>query len=73
MPAIEQGSLSRKTWSSVLYTLRLIGLISYLGAYYIRKKVTKYIREKMTRGTFVGESLYQIHQDTKLSQINRSV
>ena len=31
-----------------VYTLRLIGPISYLGACYIYTKVTKCIREKMT-------------------------
>ena len=33
---------------SYVYTLRLIESISYLGACYIRTKVTKYTREKMT-------------------------
>ena len=31
-----------------VYTLRLIGTISYLGACYIRTKVTKCIHEEMT-------------------------
>ena len=35
-------------YSVHLYTLQLIGPISYLGACYIRTKVTKCIREKMT-------------------------
>ena len=33
---------------SYVYALRLIGQISYLGACYIRTKVTKCAREKMT-------------------------
>ena len=33
---------------SMVYTLRLIGPISYLGACYIRTKVTKCICEKIT-------------------------
>ena len=48
--------------------MRLIGPISYLGACYIRKKVTKCIREKMPQliatVAFVGELLNHIHQDT---------
>ena len=47
-----------------VYILRLIGPISYLGACYIRTKVTKCIREKMTL-CFHGYPLNHIHQDTK--------
>ena len=54
---------------SCVYTLGLIGPISYLGACYIRTKVTKCIPEKMSLHTFVGESLNHIHQDTKSARL----
>ena len=53
---------------SYVYTLRLIGPISYLGACYIRTKVTKCIREKI-RCAFMSESLNHIDQDTKLARL----
>ena len=52
----------------VYYTLRLIGPISYLGACYIRTKVTKCIRKKMTLH-FVGGPSNHMHQDTKLTRV----
>ena len=39
---------SKKITLRYVYTLRLIGPISYLGGYYKRTKVTKCIRQKMT-------------------------
>ena len=48
-----------------VYTLRLIGPISYLGACYIRTKVTTDAFVRKWRCTFVAEPLNHIHQDTK--------
>ena len=55
---------------SCVYTLRLIGPISYLGACYIQTKVTKCIREKMTLYTFMDKPLNQICQNTKSARLN---
>ena len=62
--------------SSYVYTLRLIGPISYLGACYIRTKVTKCICEKMTLLMYSvlswvnREPLNHMHQlDTKSARL----
>ena len=52
-----------------VYTLRLIGPISYLGACYIRTTVTKWAFVRKWRYTFVGEPLNHIHQDTKSARL----
>ena len=48
---------------SCVYTLRLIGPVSYLGACYIRTKVREW------RCTFVVNLLNHIYQDTKSSRL----
>ena len=53
---------------SYVYTFQLIGPISYLGACYIRRKVTKCIHDKIRR-TFVSESLNHNHQGTKSARL----
>ena len=55
-----------------VYTLRLIGLISYLGACYIRTTVTKCIREKMTL-YFRGWTIKSHSSGYEIGPINRSV
>ena len=54
-----------------VYTLRLVGSISYLGGCYRRTKVTKCLCQKMTLFSAVlisvCEPLNHIHQDTKSS------
>ena len=55
--------------SILVYTLRLIGPISYLGACYIQTKVTKCIREKMTLYTFMDKPLHHIRQNTKSARL----
>ena len=55
----------RKKRKATFCTLRLILPISYLGACYIRTKVTQCIRDKMTLHFRVCEPLNDIHQDTK--------
>ena len=55
-----------------VYTLRLIGPISYLGACYIRTKVTKCIREKMTM-YFRGLTIKSHSSGYEIVPINRSV
>ena len=56
-----------------LYTLRLVGSISYLGGCYRRTKVTKCICQKMTLFSAVlismCEPLNYIHQDTKSARL----
>ena len=58
---------------SMVYTLRLVGSISYLGGCYWRTKVTKCIRQKMTLFSAVlisvCETLNDIHQDTKSARL----
>ena len=51
-----------------VYTLRLIGPISYLDACYIHTKVTITFVRKF-RCTIVGEPLTHIHQDTKSARL----
>ena len=60
--------LSVKLRLSYVYTLRLIGPISYLGVCYIRKKVTNAFVRKW-RCVFVCESLNHISQDTKSARL----
>ena len=55
-----------------VYTLRLIGPISYLGACYIRTKVTKCIREKRTM-YFRGLTIKSHSSGYEIVPINRSV
>ena len=55
-----------------VYTLRLIGTISCLGACYIRTKVTKCIREKMTM-FFRGLTIKSHSSGYEIGPINRSV
>ena len=55
-----------------VYTLRLIGPISYLGACYIRTKVTKCICEKMTLH-FRGLTIKSHSPGYEIGPINRSV
>ena len=57
---------------SYVYTLRLIRPISYLGACYIRTKVTKCIREKMTM-FFRGLTIKSHSSGYEIGPINRSV
>ena len=56
-----------------VYTLRLVGSISYLGGCYRRTKVTKCICQKMTLFSAVlisvCEPLNYIHQDTKSARL----
>ena len=56
-----------------LYTLRLVGSISYLGGSYRRTKVTKCICQKMTLFSAVlisvCEPLNHIHQYTKSARL----
>ena len=56
-----------------VYTLRLVGSISYLGGCYRRTKVTKCICQKMTlfSAVFISmcEPLNHIHQDTKSARL----
>ena len=54
-----------------VYTLRLIGPISYLGACYIRMKVIKCIGEKMTM-YFRGLSIKSHSSGYEIGPINRS-
>ena len=55
-----------------VYTLRLIGPISYLGAYYIRTKVTKCIREKTTM-YFRGLIIKSHSSGYEIGPLNHSV
>ena len=55
-----------------VYTLRLIGPISYLDACYIRTKVTKCIREKMTM-YFRGLTFKSHSSGYEIGPIDRSV
>ena len=55
-----------------VYTLRLIGPLSYLGACYIRTKVIKCIREKMTM-YFRRLAIKSHSSGYEIGPINRSV
>ena len=58
--------------SLMSFPLRLIGPISYLGACYIRTKVTKCSREKMTM-YFRGLTIKSHSSGHEIGPINRSV
>ena len=55
-----------------VYTLRFVGPISYLGACYIRTKVTKYIREHMTM-YYRGLTIKSHSSGYEIGPTNRSV
>ena len=52
-----------------VYTLRLVGSISYLGGCYRRTKVTKCMSENDAVLISVCEPINYIHQDTKSARL----
>ena len=67
-----RGNASHAQMYQYVYTLRLIGPISYLGACYIHTKVTKCIRQKMTM-YFRGLTIKSHSPGYEIGPINRSV
>ena len=62
-------AVRKRSFKATFYTLRLIGPITYLGACYIRTKVTSDAFVRKWRCTFVGEPLNHIHQDTESARL----